>query len=220
MSSGSRSSSRTSSSSLRAQARRWSGLRPARSVTATSRTWRAIGADPCPPVYGHEAAGVVAEVGADVESVVPGDHVVVTLVRSCGRCYLCRPGEPALCSASFPLDERGPLRSLDGRQIRQGLRTGAFAECVTVDASQVVPIADDVPMESASLLACGVLTGVGAVVNAARVSAASSVAVVGTGGVGLNSVQGAVLAGAVPVIAIDLADAKLALAFGATHAVN
>lgn len=177
---------------------------------------------PLPAVYGHEAAGVVAEVGADVESVVPGDHVVVTLVRSCGRCYLCRQGEPALCSASFPLDERGPLRSLDGRQIRQGLRTGAFAECVTVDASQVVPIADDVPMESASLLACGVLTGVGAVVNAARVSAASSVAVVGTGGVGLNSVQGAVLAGAGPVIAIDLADAKLeaALAFGATHAVN
>jgi S-(hydroxymethyl)glutathione dehydrogenase/alcohol dehydrogenase len=175
-----------------------------------------------PAVFGHEAAGVVVEVGPPVDGVKAGDHVVVTLVRSCGRCRFCRLGEPVLCSASFTLDEHGPLRSADRSPIQQGLRTGAFAERVTVHASQVVPIPDHVPLESAPLLACGVLTGVGAVLNTARVPAGSSVVIVGAGGVGLNSVQGAVLVGAEPVIAIDLVEAKLATAanFGATHVLD
>jgi S-(hydroxymethyl)glutathione dehydrogenase / alcohol dehydrogenase len=175
-----------------------------------------------PAVFGHEAAGVVVEIGERVDGVAPGDHVVVTLVRSCGRCRFCAEGEPALCSASFSLDDRGPLRYADGGEIRQGLRTGAFAERVTVHVSQVVPIADDVPLECAPLLACGVLTGVGAVTNTARVTAGSSVVVVGTGGVGLNSVQGAVLAAAEPIVAVDLVETKLEAAaeFGATHGLN
>jgi S-(hydroxymethyl)glutathione dehydrogenase/alcohol dehydrogenase len=175
-----------------------------------------------PAVYGHEAAGVVAEAGPGVRGVAPGDHVVVTLIRSCGRCFFCSQGEPALCETSFPLDGTGPLRFEDGRRIVQGLRTGAFAEHVVVHASQVVPIAGDVPLDAAALLACGVVTGVGAVVNTARVRAGSSVVVVGAGGVGLNSVQGAVLSGASQIIAIDVSDEKLeaASAFGATHALN
>jgi S-(hydroxymethyl)glutathione dehydrogenase/alcohol dehydrogenase len=174
-----------------------------------------------PAVYGHEAAGVVEEVGPGVRAVAPGDHVVVTLVRSCGRCELCVRGQPALCEqlASFPLSQDSPLRTHDGKSVHQGVRTAAFAERVTVDASQVVPVPHDVSLEAASLLACGVLTGVGAVLNTARVEPGSSVAVIGTGGVGLNAVQGADLAGARLLVAVDLLEEKLAAAarFGATH---
>ena len=175
-----------------------------------------------PAVYGHEAAGVVERVGAGVTGVEAGDRVVVTLIRSCGRCYFCVQGEPVLCETTFRLDEESPLRSSDGRAITQGLRTGAFAECVTVHASQVVAIPADVPLDSASLLGCGVLTGVGAVINTAQVRAGESVVVIGTGGVGLNSVQGAALSGARPIVAIDLSDMKLdaAKTFGATHTIN
>jgi Zn-dependent alcohol dehydrogenase len=177
-----------------------------------------------PAVYGHEAAGVVSEVGLGVSGVAPGDHVVVTLVRSCGRCAQCLRGQPALCEllAEFPLAKDSPLRDAGGEAIHQGVRTGAFAERVTVDASQVVPIPDDVPLESASLLACGVITGVGAVRNTAKVEVGSSVVVFGAGGVGLNVVQGAVLAGAETVVAVDLLDNKLEAArlFGATHTLN
>ena len=175
-----------------------------------------------PAVYGHEAAGVVEDVGAGVRHAAHGDHVVVTLIRSCGTCHPCAEGRPALCETTFHLDENGPLQAADGGAIHQGLRTGAFAEYVTVDASQAVAIAKDVPLDSASLLACGVITGLGAVTNTAEVRAGSNVVVVGTGGVGLNSVQGAVLAGAKRIIAIDLSDAKLMAAteFGATHTIN
>src|SRR5581483_2276294 len=173
-----------------------------------------------PAVYGHEAAGVVEEVGAGVLAVAPGDHVVVTLVRSCGRCPQCLRGQPALCERlpEFPLTRSSPLTGSDGSTIQQGVRTAAFAERVTVDASQVVRIDDDVPLEAASLLACGVATGVGAVTNAARVEVGSSVVVFGAGGVGLNVIQGAVLAGARAIVAVDLLDSKLeaALRFGAT----
>src|SRR5438132_664442 len=173
-----------------------------------------------PAVYGHEAAGVVAEVGPGVRAVAPGDHVVVTLVRSCGRCGLCTRGQPALCEdlAAFPLSRDTPLRTRGGEPVQQGVRTGAFAERVTVDASQVVPVPKDISLEAASLLACGVITGVGAVVNTARVEPGSAVAVIGTGGVGLNVVQGAALAGARAIVAVDLLEDKLAAAsrFGAT----
>jgi Zn-dependent alcohol dehydrogenase len=177
-----------------------------------------------PAVYGHEAAGVVEEVGEGVRDVAEGDHVVVTLVRSCGHCPQCLRGEPALCErlAEFPLSKSTPLSTLDGRAIHQGVRTGAFAERVTVDASQVVAIPHDVGLDAASLLACGVVTGVGAVRNTAQVEPGSVVVVYGAGGVGLNVVQGAALAGAALIVAVDLVDAKLEAAqqFGATHVLN
>lgn len=175
-----------------------------------------------PAVYGHEAAGVVEEIGGGVEGVSPGDHVVVTLIRSCGHCRYCSQGKPVICDSTFHLDNEGPLKSPNGEAIKQGLRTGAFAEYVTVDASQVVVVPKSVPLESASLLACGVITGLGAVINTAGVEAGSDVVVIGTGGVGLNSVQGAAIAGAKSIIAIDISDSKLSTAkeFGATHGIN
>ena len=177
---------------------------------------------PLPAVYGHEAAGVVAELGAGVEGLSIGDHVVVTLIRSCGACAACTRGEHTLCEATFPLDGRGPLSAGDGTAIVQGLRTGAFAEEVVVDASQVVAVPAEIPLASAALLACGVLTGFGAVLNTARVEPGSSVVVIGTGGVGLNAVQGAVVAGATTIVAVDPSQAKLetARAFGATHTID
>jgi Zn-dependent alcohol dehydrogenase len=177
-----------------------------------------------PAVYGHEAAGIVTEVGPEVGGMAPGDHVVVTLVRSCGSCAQCLRGQPVLCErlAEFPLSRHSPLAGADGTPIHQGVRTGAFAERVTVDASQIVPIPADVPLEAASLLACGVITGVGAVWHTAGVEPGSSVVVFGAGGVGLNVVQGAVLAGAGMIVAVDLLDSKLEAArlFGATHTLN
>ncbi|MDX6572237.1 MAG: S-(hydroxymethyl)glutathione dehydrogenase / alcohol dehydrogenase [Gaiellales bacterium] len=176
-----------------------------------------------PAVYGHEVAGVVEEVGAgDGVGVRPGDHVVVTLLRFCGACHVCRRGQPALCPAGFPLDERSPLRAADGSELVQGLRTGGFADEVLVHHSQVVPVPRELPFDRACLLACGVVTGYGAVVNTAAVAPGDGVAVIGAGGVGLNCIQGALLAGADPVIAIDLAPGRLAsaAAFGATHAID
>jgi S-(hydroxymethyl)glutathione dehydrogenase/alcohol dehydrogenase len=175
-----------------------------------------------PAVYGHEAAGVVEEVGAGVAGIAPGDHIVVTLIRSCGTCPFCAEGEAHLCETRLPLDLRSPLRAPDGSTIRQGLRTGAFAERVVVDASQVAVIPREVPLECAALLACGVITGVGAVLNTAVVRPGSHVATIGTGGVGLNCVQAAALCGARVNIAIDVADRKLAAArtFGASHTID
>lgn len=177
---------------------------------------------PLPAVYGHEAAGVVEAVGPGVVSVRQGNHVVVTLIRSCGACHYCIQGKPVLCETSFRLDAEDPLHGPNGETIHQSMRTGAFAEKVTVHASQVAVIPEDIAFDSASLLACGVITGLGAVFNTAQVPAGSDVVVVGTGGVGLNSVQGAALCGARSVIALDLSDSKLAAArrFGATHALN
>ncbi len=174
-----------------------------------------------PAVYGHEAAGIVEEAGLGVTHVHPGDHVVVTLIRSCGQCIECARGAQVLCETVFPLDERSPLTAHAGGQtLVHGLRTGAFAEQVVVEASQAVAIPKDVPLDSAALIACGVLTGLGAVTNTAGVRAGEAVIVIGTGGVGLNSVQGARLVGASPIVALDLAADKreAALRFGATHA--
>ena len=175
-----------------------------------------------PAVYGHEAAGVVEEVGDGVTTVAPGDHVIVSLLRSCGQCHFCKRHETYMCEAKFALDSETRLHTKDGKPIFQGLRTSAFAEAVVVEQSQVVPIPADVRFDSASLLACGVITGLGVVVNTAKVELGSSVLIIGTGGVGLNSVQGAVRSGADPIIAVDLSDTKLeaATAFGATHTIN
>lgn len=174
-----------------------------------------------PAVYGHEAAGRVSEVGPGVTAVAPGDPVVVTLIRSCGRCWACRRGDPVLCAATFPLDERSPLTDAAGAPVGHGLRTAAFAEQVVVHVSQLAAVPKELPLDAASLLACGVITGAGAVLNTARVEPGSTVVVIGIGGVGVNAVQGARIAGAERIVAVDLVEEKLALAgrFGATDTV-
>lgn len=175
-----------------------------------------------PAVYGHEAAGVVEETGPGVAGLAAGDHVVVTMVRSCGRCARCLGGQPTLCEGLPPAEEIPVLGGPAGEVITQAMRTGAFAELVTVDASQVVAVPPSISPAAASLLACGVLTGVGAVLNTAAVEPGSSVVVLGAGGVGLNCVQGAVLAGAGQIIAADLVASKLQAArgFGATGVID
>jgi S-(hydroxymethyl)glutathione dehydrogenase / alcohol dehydrogenase len=176
-----------------------------------------------PAIYGHEAAGVVESTGDGVTNAKIGDHVLVTLIRSCGTCHYCAQGAHTNCETRFPLTENSPLSFSDGRgSIVQGLNTSAFAEYVVVHASQVAEIPKDIPMESASLISCGVITGLGAVTNTAKIPAGCNVVVIGAGGVGLNSVQGASLSGAKKVIALDLNDAKTeaALEFGATHGIN
>src|SRR5262249_31590219 len=143
-----------------------------------------------PVVAGHEAAGVIAQVGPGVTGVQPGDPVVVSLLRSCGRCFFCVNGQPFYCSGKFALQSESRLRNKRGEALHMGISTAAFAEYVDVDQSQVVKIAADVPLDRACLLSCGVITGVGAVTNTAQVAPGSSVVVIGTGGVGLNAVQG------------------------------
>ena len=174
-----------------------------------------------PAVYGHEAAGRVSELGPGVTALAPGDPVVVTLMRSCGECWYCRRGEPVFCTARFALDERSPLTDGTGASVGHGLRTAALAEEVVVHASQVVPVPAELPLDAASLLACGVITGAGAVLNTARVEPGSTVVVIGIGGVGINAVQGARIAGAERIVAVDLVAEKLELAgrFGATDTV-
>jgi Zn-dependent alcohol dehydrogenase len=175
-----------------------------------------------PAVWGHEAAGTVLETGPVVNGLAPGDRVVITMVRHCGACPCCARGLHGACESHFPLDGVSPIRAPDGTQIAQGLKTGAFAEEVVVEASQLVKIPDDLPFDAAALLACGVITGYGAVANTADMPAGSDVAVIGTGGVGLNAVQAAALGGARRIIAVDLDEEKLAAAraFGATDTVN
>jgi len=183
---------------------------------------RGEGSGNVPIVVGHEAAGVVEELGDNVSLAKPGDRVVVCLLRSCGRCFYCTLGFPHLCEGDFALNGESRLRNRRGQVVNHGMRTAAFAECCIVDQSQVVRVPDNLPLDRASLLACGVITGVGAVISTAQVAPGSSVVVIGTGGVGLNAVQGAALAGAYPIIAMDLLDNKLkaACAFGATHIIH
>ncbi len=175
-----------------------------------------------PAVYGHEASGVVESVGPGVTRLKAGDHVVATLIRNCGFCPACAEGAPVFCEEVFPLDKQSPLTDGAGKPVVHGLRTGAFAEHIVVDASQAVAIPKDVKLDSAALIACGVLTGMGAVVNTANAKAGSSAVVIGCGGVGLNSIQGARLAGCSPIIAVDVEPGKLeaARAFGATDTIN
>jgi len=175
-----------------------------------------------PLVGGHEAAGIVDEVGPGVSAVQAGDHVVVTLIRSCGRCQFCVIGRPYNCAGDFKLSHESRLHNDKGESVAQGLKTGAFAEYAIVDQSQIVKIPKSMPFDCASLLACGVITGLGSVTRTAQIKSGSSVAVIGTGGVGLNAIQGAVLSGATPIIAIDMLDNKLDAArnFGATETIN
>ena len=177
-----------------------------------------------PAVFGHEVAGVVTDIGPAARSgdLHTGDRVLVSLLRSCGRCECCEAGVPTQCVTEFAIDSTPRLADGQGRPVRAGLRVGGFAESVVVDASQVVKIPAYVADEAACLISCGVMTGFGAAINTAKVQVGDSVAVVGCGGVGLNCVQGAALAGALPVVAIDVTADKLeqARAFGATEAID
>ena len=183
---------------------------------------------PFPAVIGHEASGVVTEVGPDVKGIQVGDHVVMSIVPNCGECEWCQKGVPNFCTTAGNamweggLFDKSSRLSENGSKINQFLCVASFAEYAVVPASGAVVIPKEMPLDRAALLSCAVLTGYGAVVNTAKVKAGSSVAVFGCGGVGLNSIQGARLVGAKTIIAVDISDEKLAIAkkLGATHTVN
>ncbi len=181
-----------------------------------------------PAILGHEGSGIVEDVGPGVTSVRPGDHVIPLWRLSCGECEYCTGGRPALCPAGTQIRMTGRLLDgtsrfkLDGKEIKHFAGVSSFSEYSVVPESAVVKIPNDLPLERAALLGCAVITGVGAAINAARVKPGSSVAVFGAGGVGLNVIQGAAIAGAEKIIAVDLLENKLEYArrFGATHTVN
>ena len=177
-----------------------------------------------PAVFGHEMAGVVTGLGPAVPpgGVRAGDRVIVSLLRSCGHCERCEAGSPAQCRTEYAIDSVPRLTDERDRPVHAGMRVGSFAESVVVDASQAVRIPAGVADEAACLISCGVITGFGAAINTAKVQVGDAVAVIGCGGVGLNCVQGAALAGALPLVAIDVAEDKLeqARAFGATDAID
>ncbi|MBJ7249625.1 MAG: Zn-dependent alcohol dehydrogenase [Thermoleophilia bacterium] len=175
-----------------------------------------------PALYGHEAAGIVKAVGPETPGVQVGDHVVVTLIRACGQCFYCSRGDRVMCEATLPLSARTPIRDASGASVAQMMNVGSFADQVLVHHSQIAVMPKDVDFAVASLLGCGVITGVGAAINTTHIAPGSSAVVIGTGGVGLNVIQGAALSGANPLIAIDVNDSKLeaSRAFGATHVIN
>ncbi len=179
---------------------------------------------PLPLVMGHEGAGIVERVGDSVTLVAPGDHVIFSWVPSCGVCRNCVAGRPYLCTAGPLMAMKdGTTRFHKGNQrMFHQTAVSAFSEYTVTHETALVKIRDDMPLEKAALIGCGVMTGVGAVMNTAKVQIGSSVAVFGCGGVGLSVVQAADMAGAHPIIAVDVLDNKLEMAkrLGATHLVN
>ena len=179
---------------------------------------------PTPMALGHEAAAVVVETGAGVADLARGDHAVLVFVPSCGHCAPCAEGRPALCEPAAAANGAGTLLSgarrlsRHGKELHHHMGVSCFAEYATVSRRSLVKIDRDVPLDQAALFGCAVLTGVGAVVNTARVPAGASVAIVGLGGVGLAALLGAVAAGAERIIAVDLSAQKVAFArqLGAT----
>ncbi|MEE2785190.1 MAG: Zn-dependent alcohol dehydrogenase [Pseudomonadota bacterium] len=179
---------------------------------------------PLPAVLGHESAGVVEAVGSAVTYVKPGDHVITCLSAFCGHCEHCITGRMSLCQEpelQRPMDQPTRLAKND-EPIAQFLNLSSFAEYMLVHEHAIVKIRDDMPLDRAALIGCGVTTGVGAVIHTAAVEPGATVAVIGCGGVGLSAINGAAIAGAARVIAIDMVDSKLELArkFGATDVVN
>ncbi|MEK9822473.1 MAG: Zn-dependent alcohol dehydrogenase [Gammaproteobacteria bacterium] len=177
-----------------------------------------------PIVLGHESAGIVEQVGADVHYVQPGDHVITCLSVFCGHCEFCLTGHLSLCES--PETRRGredsPRLSQAGEELVQFADLSSFAEMMLVHEHAIVKIREDMPLDRAALIGCGVTTGVGSVFHTAGVEPGSTVAVIGCGGVGLSCINGAALAGAARIIAVDMIDSKLAMAktFGATNVVN
>lgn len=181
-----------------------------------------------PAILGHEGSGIVTDVGPGVTSVKPGDHVIPLWRLSCGSCEYCSGGRPALCPEGTQIRMTGRLLdgstrfTLDGKEIKHFAGVSTFSEYSVIPARAVLKIPDDFPLDRAALLGCAVITGVGAVFNCARVRPGSSVAVFGAGGIGLNVIQGAAIAGAEKIIAVDVLPNKLEFArqFGATHTIN
>ena len=178
---------------------------------------------PAPAILGHEAAGVVEEVGDQVEYVKPGDHVIACLSVFCGHCENCLSGKPNLCQSKPGRGFAGtPYFTWNGSPVFQFLNVSSYAEQMLLHENAIVKIREDIPFEQAALIGCGVTTGVGSALNTARVEPGSSVAVWGAGGVGLAAIQGARIAGARQIIAVDMVESKLATAkeLGATHVVD
>ncbi len=184
---------------------------------------------PMPMVLGHEAVGIVREVGSGVHELRPGDHVVFSFVPMCGRCLYCAVGRPVLCENGNRANAAGVLlsgarrfRNASGAPLHHHLGVSAFSQFTVAAQESLIRIDPTIPLEKAALFGCAVMTGVGAVVNTARVEPGMSVAVFGMGGVGLSAVMGARLSGAYPIIAVDIRPAKLDLArrAGATHTLN
>ncbi len=183
---------------------------------------------PTPMALGHEAAGVVEELGPGIHDLEKGDHVIMVFVPSCGHCQPCAEGRPALCEPGAVANTAGTLLSgarrlhRGGNDVHHHLGVSAFAEYATVSRRSLVKIDHALPLDEAALFGCAVLTGVGAVINTARVPVGASVAVIGLGGVGLSSLIGAVACGARRIVAVDLSDEKLGLArqLGATETIN
>ena len=183
---------------------------------------------PMPIVLGHEGAGVVEEVGSGVTRVRPGDHVILSWNPHCGHCFYCERDLPILCEPFRRHQPQGHLLDGSSRMQRNGTKvhhysgTSTHAEYTVVTESGAVPVSKEIPFDRACIIGCGVMTGVGGVIRKAQVEPGSSVAVIGCGAVGLNALQGARLAGASTIIAVDLSAEKLEQAreFGATHTVD
>jgi S-(hydroxymethyl)glutathione dehydrogenase / alcohol dehydrogenase len=183
---------------------------------------------PFPAVLGHEAAGIVEELGEDVGRLRSGDHVVLSILPSCGRCAACRAGRPNHCATAAETMSRGALLdgssrlAADGRTLSHFLGVSSFADHAVVSESAAIAIDPAMPLDRAAVIGCAVLTGIGAVRNTARVQAGERCAVFGCGGVGLSAIQGARIAGARTIVAVDVHREKLDLArrLGATHTVD
>ncbi len=178
-----------------------------------------------PVVLGHEAAGIVEAVGNGVSYVVPGDHVIACLSVFCGACAQCLTGSPAICDNPQSTDrsaQSAPRLRKGDQPVGQFMRLGAFAEQILVHQNAIVKVSRDIPLDRAALIGCGVTTGLGAVFNTAKVEPGATVAVFGCGAIGLNVIQGAKLAGAARIFAVDISAGKLTMAenFGATDRIN
>src|SRR4030081_1006968 len=184
---------------------------------------------PLPIVLGHEAAGIVEQVGAEARGVKAGDHVVLSWNPHCGHCFYCDRDAPILCEQYLGEGPKGVAFDggtrtalADGRKLQQLMFLGSFGEYCVVSDQQAIPVPKEIPFDRACLIGCGVMTGAGAALNLGAIAHGDTVMVIGCGAVGLAAVQGARLAGAGTIIAVDLDDAKLALArtMGATHGVH
>jgi S-(hydroxymethyl)glutathione dehydrogenase/alcohol dehydrogenase len=190
---------------------------------AADGSWQNV---PMPIVLGDEGAGVVEAVGAGVQTLKPGDHVILSWAPTCGRCHYCVIGRPNLCEQRRPgqgvLPDGTTRLSLGGKRVYQYGHVATYASVTVVAESSAIAIDPDMPLDRAALIGCSVMTGVGAVINTAAVPPGASIAVFGVGGVGLNVVQGGAMVAAQPIIAVDVVGAKLeqARALGATHAVD